>query len=90
MEKITTLLTQTEDVLSDILLSGFQGVHLSTLEEIDYLIKCYTKYEMHTATNLLTNLKSALLKRKNSFEYNIEDIMQYYSKLEFYIQTING
>lgn len=88
-EKIEELMMETEDLLTDLLLSGFQGVHTASLEQIDQLIKTYNKYEMHTASDLLTELKLALLKRKNSFDYNIEEIMSHFSKLEFYINRSN-
>lgn len=86
MEQIETLMLQTEDMLTDLLLSGFQGVHLATLEQMDHLLKIYEDYGMHTGMNLLLQLKSNLLKRKNSFDHDIESIMQSYSRLEFYIQ----
>lgn len=85
-EPIEALMLQTEDVLSDLLLSGFQGVHSATLDQIDSLVKTYEDYGMHTGMNLLLQLKSNLLRRKNSFDYDIDSIMQSYTQLEFYIQ----
>lgn len=87
-EEVETVLMQTEDLLSDILLSGFQNVHDATLEHLHQLKKTYDSYGMDQGASLALTLHNELLKRKNSFSYDLENLMRAYSQMMFYIDTL--
>ncbi len=88
MENLEFIVEQTEEVLCDLLLSGFQSVYAVTIEQIDELVKAYALYGMTNGKTLLEQLKRELMKRKNSFEYDLQALMRAYSQLEFYIASL--
>lgn len=81
------VINDTEYLLNDILLSGFHSVQISTMERLKLLEDIYDKYGMETGRKLVKELYNQLNKRKNSFEYDINEIAEIYCKLEFYIKN---
>ncbi len=88
MENLEFIVEQTEEILCDLLLSGFQSVHIATIEQIDELAKIYELYGMTKGKGLLEQLRRTLIKRKNSFECDLQSLMKAYSRLEFYISSL--
>ncbi len=88
MENLELIVERTEEVLCDLMLSGFQSAYRATIEQIDELLKVYELYGMTKGKSLLEQLKRALMKRKNSFEYDLQDLMRVYSQLEFYMASL--
>lgn len=84
---IEELLDETETLLNDLLLSGFQGVHEASLTQIQELMENYERLEMNTGIDLLYRLHEELMKRKSSFTYDLEKLMGLYSQLSFYLET---
>ncbi len=88
MENLELIVEQTEELLCELLLSGFQSVHIATLQQIDELVGVYESYGMTKGKSLLEQLKRGLMKRKNSFEYDLQSLTKAYSQLEFYIASL--
>ncbi len=86
MTTIDELLDETEVLLQDILLSGFQGIHQASLKEIDRLLQYYEQFGMMAGMEKLMCLKEELFQRKNSFSYDVDRLMKQYSQLIFYIE----
>ena len=88
MGNLDSIVEKTEELLGDLLLSGFQSVYEASLEQMDELARLYELYGMANGKALLEQLRRALLKRKNSFDYDLHDVMLAYSQLEFYISSL--
>lgn len=84
---ILSVVSETENIMNDMLLSGFHSVQMSTLERIKSLESAYSKLNMQTGAELILQLYNELNKRRNSFEYNINNITKIFCKLEFYIRN---
>lgn len=87
IEKVEELLDETEVLLNDLLLSGFQGIHAASIGQMDELIECYEFLGMKNGIELLRDLKDELIKRNHSFAYNLERLMRAYSQVAFYVET---
>lgn len=83
--EIQDLISETEALLNDILLSGFQGVYQTSIEQLDVLKKAYEAHGMVRAATLLEALKVQLLKRRNSLSYELSEVLTAYSQVAFYI-----
>ncbi len=88
MGNLDFIVEKTEELLGDLLLSGFQSIYEASLEQIDELEKLYALYGMVGGKQLVQQLRRELLKRKNSFDYDLQDLMLAYSQLEFYISSL--
>lgn len=85
--KILSLIEDTEYLLEDILLSGFHSIQASSLEKLQLLKNAYSKYDMDLGKELIQKLYDGLTLRKNSFDYNINNITDAYCSIEFYTKN---
>lgn len=90
MEEDTSLLPlleETENLMNDILLSGFHSVQASTLDKWREIGEIYDKLGMEEGKKIISTLEKELHKRRNSFEYDISKITKLFCTLEFYLKN---
>lgn len=84
---LISLLSETENLMNDIILSGFHSIQNSSLERLNSLKDIYNQYGMVKGNKIIDNLINELNKRRNSFEYNINKISDDFCLLEFYVKN---
>ena len=85
--EISSLLDETENVMCDILLSGYHSVRESSMERLREIADTYQEYGMETGAAIVTELWDALNLRINSFDYDKTKITDKISALEFYMRN---
>ena len=88
MGEMERLIEDTESILEDILLSGFQNIHSEILKEIAALEKKYEAHGMYHGKLLLHQLGEQLRARKNSIRYDIKALADSYSQVAFYLACL--
>lgn len=87
---IQILIENVENILNDIVLSGFHTTQNSTIERIKENINLSNGLGMKKLSELLENLENELNKRKNSFEYEIIFLTDIFCKIEFYLESLKS
>lgn len=89
MEKILIedLLTEIEEILNDIFLSGFNSIPKITLERMKSCEKDCRENGMERGSELLKNLQLELEKKIESFSSESKNLTKIFCELEFYLQV---
>lgn len=85
--QIVSLLDEINYLLQDILLSGFHSIQLPSLEKLAELRNGFDFYGMEKGKELLNKLFVELNKRRNSFEYGVNELTEIFCSIEFYVRT---
>ncbi len=85
---ILLVISDTQNIMNDIFLSGFHSIQISTLERLKGIETAYYKLDMKTGGKLISHLYDELNKRVNSFKYDINNITEIFCRLDFYIENI--
>ncbi len=85
MNEILDLIQEIENIMNDLLLSGFNTIHDYTLNEMKKLGQLCESYGMIYASNIINNLVSDLSKKRHNFEFNYSTVIEDYFKLNKYL-----
>lgn len=85
--QLLLLMEDTENLMEDIMLSGFNSVHVETLTRLQELKHVFEGLGMTIGYQLLDLLFKTLSERKNSFHGDIESLTNTFCKLEFYLKV---
>lgn len=84
---VEELIDETESLLEELLLSGFQGVHQASHTQIEELLKNYEKLGMTSGIHYVRTLQKELIKRRNRLGDEVEELVKSYSQMVFYIES---
>lgn len=84
---LMSLFADTENIINDILLSGYHSLQSTTLDRLRELEQIYNQMGLEEGTKLLSLLIDGLNQRKNSFEFDLNQITKLFCTLEFYLRN---
>ena len=84
LEEILALIDDIDNIMEDLLSSGFNAVHEFTIKELERLGALSEGYGMKTCSEMLNNLKETLEKKRHNFDFNYEKTIEEYFKINKY------
>ena len=88
MEEILALIDDIDNIMEDLLSSGFNAVHEFTIKELERLGALSEGYGMKTCSEMLNNLKETLEKKRHNFDFNYEKTIEEYFKINKAINNL--
>lgn len=85
MKELLDLIQEIENVMNDLLLSGFNTIHDYTLNEMKKLGQLCESYGMIYPSSIINNLVSDLTKKRHNFDFDYSTVIEDYFKLNKYL-----
>lgn len=85
LEEILALIDDIDNIMEDLLSSGFNAVHDFTIKELGRLGALSEGYGMKTCSEMLNNLKETLDKKRHNFDFEYEKTIEEYFKINKYL-----
>lgn len=85
MEEILSLIDEIDNIMEDLLSSGFNAVHDFTIKELERLGILCESYGMKTGSEMINSLKERLDKKRHSFDFDYDKAIEEYFKINKYL-----